>query len=69
MASNRIAIARAFGDRLFDENSDNIIGVIIIAPFHNRKSRTGWGYASAMIVNPKWRNPTQNLDKLAAVQL
>jgi hypothetical protein len=69
MASNRIAITRAFGDRFFDDDSENIIGVIIIAPFHNRKSRTGWGYASALIANPRWRNPRGTLDKLAALQL
>ncbi len=69
MASSRIEIARAFANRFFDENSDNIIGVMIFAPFHNSKSRTGWSYASAMIVNPKWRNPGENLNNLAAVQL
>ncbi len=69
MASSRIAITRAFGDRFFDENSDNILGVIIIAPFHNRKSRTDWSYASAMLANPKGRNSVENLGKLAAVQL
>ncbi len=69
MASRKIAIARAFEDKFFDDNSNNIIGVMIFAPFHNSKSPTGWSYASAMIVNPKYRNPGENLDNLAAVQL
>jgi hypothetical protein len=68
-ALTRIAIARRFGDRFFDEDSDNIIGVMIFAPFRSSNSRTGWGYASAMIANPKWINPGEDFDKLAAVQL
>jgi hypothetical protein len=57
MAANRIAIARAFGDRFFDENSDNIIGVIIIAPFRNRKSRTGRGLCFSHDREPEVAKP------------
>ena len=68
-ASNRIAIARTFGDRFFDENSDNIIGMMILAPFRSERSRTGWRYASAMIMNPSWDGRMENFEELAAVQL
>jgi len=69
LALRRIATARAFGDRFFQDNPNNIIGVIIIAPFRRRKSSTGWGYASAIIQNPKWRKSSENIAKLAAIQL
>ena len=69
LALRRITTARAFGDRFFQDNPNNIIGVIIIAPFRRRRSRTGWGYASAIIQNPKWRESSEDIAKLAAIQL
>ena len=71
-AINKITIARSFASRIFSQNSDKVMALMIFAPFRSpRKSPTGWRYASALIPNPNSssHNPCDKLDKLSGVQL
>jgi hypothetical protein len=69
-AVSKIAIARLFGDRIFDNGSEKVLGLMIFAPFRNpNQSHKRWRYASALIPNPNWRANEENLEKLAEVQL
>ena len=69
-AINKITIARSFASRIFSQNSEKVMGLMIFAPFRStRKSPTGWRYASALIPNPNWRHQPGKFDKLSSVQL
>jgi len=69
-AISKITIARSFGDRIFDQDSEKVLGLMIFAPFRNpNQSHKSWKYASALIPNPSWSLSEQNLEKLAGIQL
>jgi hypothetical protein len=69
-AISKITIARSFGGRIFDQDSEKVLGLLIFAPFGNpNQSHKSWKYASALIPNPNWSLSEQNLEKLAAIQL
>ena len=71
-AINKITIARSFASRIFSQNSEKVMGLMIFAPFRSpRKSPTGWRYASALIPNPNssTKNPSDRFDKLSSIQL
>lgn len=69
-AISKIVIARSFGDRIFDHNSENILGLMIFAPFRNpNQSQKSWKYASALIPNPNLSASEEKLEKLAGIQL
>jgi len=69
-AINKITLARAFAGRIFDHDSERVIGMMIFAPFKNGKSTHGsWKYASTLIPNPNSKNGLERLEKLAHVQL
>jgi len=71
-AINKITIARSFASRIFSQNSEKVMGLMIFAPFRSpRKSPTGWRYASALIPNPNssTKNPSERFDKLSSIQL
>ena len=69
-AVNKITIARSLAGRIFSQNSEKVMGLMIFAPFRSpMKSPTGWRYASALIPNPNCKNPSDKFDKLGSVQL
>jgi hypothetical protein len=69
-AISKIAIARSFGDRIFNHDSAKVMGLMIFAPFRNpNQSHKSWKYASALIPNPNWRTRQENLEELASIQL
>jgi hypothetical protein len=69
-AVSKIAIARSFGDKIFDHDSEKVLGLMIFAPFRDpNHSNKNWKYASALIPNPNWSVKEQNFEKLAGVQL
>jgi hypothetical protein len=69
-AISKITIARSLAGRIFSQNSEKVMGLMIFAPFRSpRKSPTGWRYASALIPNPNCKNPGDKFDKLGSVQL
>jgi hypothetical protein len=69
-AISKIAIARSFGDRIFDHDSEKVLGLMIFAPFRNpNQVQKSWKYALAIIPNPKWQANENNLEKLEGVQL
>jgi hypothetical protein len=69
-AFSKIAIARSFGDRIFDHDSANVMGLMIFAPFRSQsQSNRSWKYASTLIPNPNWRLNEENLRTLAGIQL
>ena len=69
-AISKIAIARSFGDRIFDHDCGKVLGLMIFAPFRNpNQVHKGWKYASAIIPNPSWQANEKNLEKLEGVQL
>jgi len=69
-AVNKITIARSLASRIFSQNSERVMGLMIFAPFRSpRKSPTGWRYASALIPNPNCKNPSDKFDKLGSIQL
>jgi hypothetical protein len=69
-AINKIALARTFASRIFDHDSQKVLGMMIFAPFPNlNESSKGWKYASSLIPNPNLKNNGESFDKLAGVQL
>ena len=69
-AISKIAIARSFGDRIFDHDSEKVLGLMIFAPFRNpNQVQKSWKYASAIIPNPNWQANEKTLKKLEGVQL
>lgn len=69
-AISKIAIARSFSNRIFDHDSEKVLGLMIFVPFRAVKgSETGWRYASTLIPNPHWKANDESFDKLASVQL
>jgi hypothetical protein len=69
-AVSKITIARSFAGRIFSQDSERVMGLMIFAPFRSpKKSPTGWRYASALIPNPNWTDPTDKFDKLSSIQL
>ena len=69
-AISKVTIARSFGDRIFDHDSQKVMGMMIFAPFRNpNQSHKSWKYASTMIPNPNWRADEDKLEKLVRVQL
>jgi hypothetical protein len=69
-AISKIAIARSFTSRIFDHNSEKLLGLMIIAPFKSSNgSSSDWKYACTLIPNPNWKTSSDGLDKLASVQL
>lgn len=68
-AMGKIALARSFKNRIFDHDTQKILGLMIFAPFRGSlKSSAGWWYASALIPNPNLSR-NDGFDKLASVQL
>jgi hypothetical protein len=69
-AFSKIAIARSFGDRIFDEDSGNVLGLMLFAPFRSQNQlNRSWKYASTLIPNPNWSLNEENLRTLAGIQL
>lgn len=69
-AISKIAIARSFGDRIFNHESAKVLGLMIFAPFRNpNQSHKSWKYASAMIPNPNGMASEENLRELTGIQL
>jgi hypothetical protein len=69
-AVSKIAIARSFGDKIFDHKSTKVLGLMIFAPFRNpNQSQNGWRYASALIPNPRGSATEENLLDLTRIQL
>ncbi len=68
-AFGKIALARAFTSRIFDHDSEKVMGLMIFAPFHSTVGPSGWRYASTLIPNPNMKAQGDSFDKLASVQL
>jgi hypothetical protein len=69
-ATSKIAIARSFGERIFDHDSEKVLGLMIFSPFRNpNQVQKSWKYASAIIPNPNWQANEKNLEKLEGIQL
>lgn len=69
-AVSKIAIARSFTKRIFDHDSQKLLGLMIFAPFRARgEEQSSWKYASALILNPNWKAQHGSFDKLARIQL
>jgi hypothetical protein len=69
-AVNKIAIARSFASRMFGNDSEKILGVMIFTPFRSpRRSQTGWRYACTIIPNPTWEKLGEKFHRLGNVQL
>ena len=68
-AMSKIALARSFTGRIFDHDSQKILGMMIFAPFRAPYGSSGWRYASALIPNPNLKAQGDGFDKLAGVQL
>jgi hypothetical protein len=69
-AVSKIAIARSFASRIFDHDSEKVLGLMIFSPFRSPgASRSGWKYASTIIPNPNWKTGVDGFEKLTSVQL
>jgi len=68
-AMSKIALARSFTGRIFDHDSEKILGMMIFAPFRAPYGSSGWRYASTLIPNPNLKTQRDGFDKLASVQL
>ena len=69
-AISKIAIARSFVSRIFDNSSERLLGLMIFAPFRNsNESYAAWKYACTIIRNPNWKSPIDCFDRLGGVQL
>jgi len=69
-AITKISLARAFAHKIFDHDSNRVLGIMVFTPFmKGGRSQKGWRYASTLIPNPNWKNGTEGLNKLAPVQL
>jgi hypothetical protein len=75
MSSNRrkalgkIDLARSFAGRIFDHDSERVLGMMIFAPFRAASASSGWRYASTLIPNPNLKNQGDEFERLAGVQL
>jgi hypothetical protein len=75
MSSNRrkalgkIDLARSFAGRIFDHDSERVLGMMIFAPFRAASGSSGWRYASTLIPNPNLKNQGDEFERLAGVQL
>jgi len=68
-AISKITIARSFARRIFDDGSKNLVGLMIFAPFRNRReSSERLRYACTLIPNPHWKTHSV-YDELGDVQL
>jgi hypothetical protein len=73
-AMSKIALARTFSGRIFDHDSQKVLGMMmmmmmIFAPFRAPYGSSGWRYVSALIPNPNLNVQGDGFDKLASVQL
>ncbi len=68
-AFSKIALARSFTGRIFDHDSERVVGLMIFAPFRSPHASSGWRYASTLIPNPNLKGQGDGFDKLASVQL
>lgn len=68
-AMSKIAIARGFAGRIFDHDSEKVLGMMIFAPFRNRRASKGWKYASTLIPNPNGQTNGYEIEKLTRIQL
>jgi len=69
-AISKIALARSFAGRIFDHDSEKILGLMIFAPFRgSNESSSSWRYASTLIPNPNLKAQGDGFEKLASVQL
>jgi hypothetical protein len=68
-AINKIALAEAFKNRIFDHDTEKILGLMIFAPFRgSSENSSGWRYASTLIPNPNL-DSNDGFDKLTSIQL
>ncbi len=68
-ALSKIDLARSFTRRIFNHDSEKIIGLMIFAPFRSPNGSSGWRYATTLIPNPNLKARGDGFDKLASVQL
>ena len=68
-ALGKIALARTFTGRIFDHDSEKVVGMMIFAPFRSPQGPSGYRYASALITNPNLKAKDDGIDRLASVQL
>jgi len=68
-ALSKIDLARSFRRRIFDHDSEKVLGVMIFAPFRAPSASSGWRYASAIIPNPNMKVQGDGFERLASVQL
>jgi hypothetical protein len=75
MSSNRrkalgkLDLARSFAGRIFDHDSERVLGMMIFAPFRAASPSSGWRYASTLIPNPNLKDQGYGFEKLTGVQL
>jgi hypothetical protein len=68
-AISKIALAQAFKNRIFDHDTQKILGMMIFAPFRSSSDNpSGWRYASTLIPNPNLDND-DGFEKLTSIQL
>lgn len=65
----KIALARSFTGRIFDHDSEKVLGLMIFAPFRSPTVNSGWRYVFTLIPNPNLRGQGDGFDQLASVQL
>jgi hypothetical protein len=68
-ALSKIDLARSFTGRIFDHDSEKVLGLMIFAPFRAPSASSGWRYASTLIPNPKLKTRGDGFERLASVQL
>lgn len=68
-AFSKIDLARSFTGRIFDHDSEKVLGLMIFAPFRAPSASSGWRYASTLIPNPKLKAQGGGFERLASVQL
>ncbi len=68
-AFSKIALARSFTGRIFDHDSEKVLGMMIFAPFRAPSATSGLRYASTLIPNPNLKSQGEGFYKLASVQL
>jgi hypothetical protein len=66
---SKIDLARKFTGKIFDHDSEKVLGLMIFVPFRAPTSSSGWRYASTIIPNPNMKDPDDGFDKLDSVQL
>ena len=68
-ALSKIDLARSFTGRIFDHDSEKVLGLMIFAPFRAPSASSGWRYASTLIPNPNLKAQGDGFERLASVQL